>query len=363
MISEAPASREQAFHELIHANHMYGLWELASQMTPQPRPKAIAHMWTAPLIEKVVEQSAGAVPVGEERRAMQLFNPGLDGRWATTGTLVAAVQVLLPGEVARAHRHSPTALRFIMQGSGAYTKVDGERVYMEPGDLILTPSWAWHDHGNEGQEMVVWMDGLEIPLVGALDAMFFQFYDQEQVPDRRPANASQRLYGHGGLSPSWVKERKAYSPLLLYSYSQARTALEALRGEEGDPYEGVALEYTNPQDGGPVLPTIGCHIQLIRPGEHLQARRRTGGAVYYVAEGEGTTIVDGQAFEWSKGCIFVVPSWAVSEHANGSQSHDAVLFSMNDAPVLRKMDLYREEPFSDNGGHQHVTSTFSAAHA
>jgi gentisate 1,2-dioxygenase len=210
---------------------------------------------------------------------------------------------------------------------------------------------------------VVWMDGLDIPLVGALDAMFFQFYDQEQVPDRRPANASQRLYGHGGLSPSWVKERKAYSPLLLYSYSQARTALEALRGEEGDPYEGVALEYTNPQDGGPVLPTIGCHIQLIRPGEHLQARRRTGGAVYYVAEGEGTTIVDGQAFEWSKGCIFVVPSWAVSEHASGSQSHDAVLFSMNDAPVLRKMDLYREEPFSDNGGHQHVTSTFSAAHA
>ncbi|HEY8692446.1 MAG TPA: cupin domain-containing protein, partial [Chloroflexota bacterium] len=168
MISEAPASLEQAFHELIHANHMYGLWELASQMTPQPRPKAIPHMWTAPLIDRVVEQSARAVPVGEERRAMQLFNPGLDGRWATTSTLVAAVQVLLPGEVARAHRHSPTALRFIMQGSGAYTKVDGERVYMEPGDLILTPSWAWHDHGNDGQEMVVWMDGLDIPLVGAL---------------------------------------------------------------------------------------------------------------------------------------------------------------------------------------------------
>ena len=363
MISEAPASLEQAFHELIHANHMYGLWELASQMTPQPRPKAIAHMWDAPLIRQVVEQSAHAVPVGEERRAMQLFNPGLDGRWATTSTLVAAVQVLLPGEVARAHRHSPTALRFIMQGSGAYTKVDGERVYMEPGDLILTPSWAWHDHGNDGQETVVWMDGLDIPLVAQLDAMFFQFYDQEQVADRRPANSSQRMHGNGGLTPTWIKERKAYSPLLLYSYKQARAALDGLRDEEGDPYDGVTLEYTNPQDGGPVLPSIGCQIQLIRPGERLKARRRTGGVVYYAAEGEGTTIIDGQAFEWTKGCIFVAPSWAACEQANGSRSQDAVLFAMSDTPVLRKTDLYREEAYTDHGGHQQVTSTFSPAHA
>jgi len=320
-------------------------------------------MWTAPLIDRVVEQSARAVPVGEERRAMQLFNPGLDGRWATTSTLVAAVQVLLPGEVARAHRHSPTALRFIMQGSGAYTKVDGERVYMEPGDLILTPSWAWHDHGNDGQEMVVWMDGLDIPLVGALDAMFFQFYDQEQVPDRRPANSSQRLHGYGGLNPSWVKERKAYSPLLLYSYKQARAALEAMRDEDGDPYDGIALEYTNPQDGGPVLPTISCQIQLIRPGERLKARRRTGSAVYYVAEGEGVSVIDGQAFEWAKGCIIALPSWALHEHANSSRSRDAVLFSIHDTPVLRKTDLYHEEPLAENDGHQRLTSTFPASHA
>ena len=176
-------SMRDAFHERMHANHMYGLWELASQMTPQPQPKMIAHMWPWSTLDSIIAESADAVPVGDERRALQLFNPGLDGRWATTNNLIAAVQILLPGEVARAHRHSPTAIRFIIEGTGAYTAVDGERVYMEPGDLILTPSWAWHDHGNETKDRVVWMDGLDIPLIASLEAMFFQFYSAPQVPD------------------------------------------------------------------------------------------------------------------------------------------------------------------------------------
>lgn len=359
MISEAPRATEAAFHDLIHSNHMYGLWELASQMTPQPRPKAVPHMWASSLIERVVEQSADAVPVGEERRAMQLFNPGLDGKWATTNTLVAAVQVLLPGEVARAHRHSPTAIRLIMQGSGAYTKVDGERVYMEPGDLILTPSWAWHDHGNDTKETVVWMDGLDIPLVASLDAMFFQFYDERQVADRVQPNASRHLHGHGGLNPTWIKERKPYSPLLLYSWADAREALLGAREQPGDPCDGIRLDYTNPQTGGACLPTIACSIQLVRPGERLKAHRHTGSAVYCVVQGKGTTVVDGQAFNWDKGSILAIPSWALHEHANTSASEDAVLFSIHDTPVLQASALYWEESLEENDGHQHVTSTFN----
>jgi len=138
--SEGDAFRE-AFHQRMHANNMYGLWELASQMTPQPQPKMVPHMWPWSTTESIIEESARAVPVGDERRALQLFNPGLAGRWATTNNLIAAVQILLSGEVARAHRHTPTAIRFIIEGTGAYTAVDGERVYMAPGDLILTPSW------------------------------------------------------------------------------------------------------------------------------------------------------------------------------------------------------------------------------
>src|SRR5918994_1860866 len=192
-------SLREAFHERMHANHMYGLWELASQMTPQPQPKMVAHMWRWSLLESIIEESAEAVPVGDERRALQLFNPGLGGRWATTNNLIAAVQILLPGEVARAHRHTPTAIRFIMEGDGAYTAVDGERVYMAPGDLVLTPSWAWHDHGNETDHRVVWMDGLDVPLVQAVNAMFFQMYAERQVPLDKAPNASARLHGHAGL--------------------------------------------------------------------------------------------------------------------------------------------------------------------
>src|ERR1044072_2745140 len=187
------AARE-ALHQRMHANNMYGLWELASQMTPQPQPKMIPHLWPWSTTESIIEESARAVPVGDERRALQLFNPGLGGRWATTNNLIAAVQILLPGEVARAHRHTPTAIRFIIEGSGAYTAVDGERVYMEPGDLILTPSWAWHAHGSETKDRVVWMDGLDIPLIASVEGMFFQFYNDPQVPLSRPANASKHLY-------------------------------------------------------------------------------------------------------------------------------------------------------------------------
>ena len=358
--SESDAFRA-AFHERMHANHMYGLWELASQMTPQPQPKMIPHLWSWSTTSQIVEESARAVPVGDERRALQLFNPGLQGRWATTNNLIAAVQILLPGEVARAHRHTPTAIRFIIEGSGAYTAVDGERVYMEPGDLILTPSWAWHDHGNETQDRVVWMDGLDIPLIASVEAMFFQFYSAPQVPASRPVNASKEMYGHAHIAPTWIKEKPQSSPLLLYPWQQAWDALNALRNHECSAHDGVLLEYRHPQTGGSVMPTMACMIQLLRPGEHTQAHRHTGSAVYHVAEGSGATIIDGKRFEWQKGDIFALPPWALHEHANASASADAVLFSIQDQPVLKALGLYYEEELKENGGHQEVKSTFEAA--
>lgn len=356
--SEADAFRE-AFHERMHANNMYGLWELASQMTPHPEPKMVAHMWPWSVTEGIVEESARAVPVGDERRALQLFNPGLGGRWATTNNLIAAVQILLPGEVARAHRHTPTAIRFIIEGKGAYTAVDGERVYMNPGDLILTPSWAWHDHGNETQERIVWMDGLDIPLVASLEAMFFQFYSSKQVPASRPANSSRRMFGHAHIAPTWVRERGLASPLLLYSWDDAWQALDSLRNQQGGAHDGILLEYRHPQTGGPVLPTMSCMIQLLRPEEHTKAHRHTGSGVYQVVRGEGFTVIDGQRFDWGQGDILAIPPWALHEHANVSKSADAVLFSIQDLPVLQSLGLYYEEEYDENGGRQKVTSRFA----
>jgi len=349
-----------AFHERMHANNMYGLWELASQMTPHPQPKMVAHMWPWSTLEPIITESTSAVPVGDERRALQLFNPGLGGRWATTNNLIAAVQVLLPCEVARAHRHTPTAIRFIIEGHGAYTAVDGERVYMEPGDLILTPSWSWHDHGNETKERIVWMDGLDIPLIASVEAMFFQFYSQTQVPASRPANTSKTLYGLGQLNPTWIKESSKTSPLLLYSWEQTWAALDALRDQDGSPFDGVALDYRHPQTGGSVMPTMGCRAQLLRPSEHTKAHRHTGSAVYHVVKGEGATIIDGKQFKWSKGDIIALPPWSLHEHLNSSTKQDAVLFSIQDAPVLTALGLFYEEEYQENDGRQKVTSVFAS---
>jgi gentisate 1,2-dioxygenase len=328
----APVRAEDAFHRLIHEHHMWGLWEIASQMTPHPRPDAVPYQWKWSLLEKVIRESAVAVPVGDERRAMQLFNPGLGGQWATTTTLIAAVQVLLPGEVARSHRHSPSAIRFIMQGNGAYTAVEGEKVLMREGDLILTPNWQWHDHGNETKETVVWMDGLDVPLVKAMNCMFFEMHGEVKYEQTKPA---------GGLNPTRVKGDSKI-PLLLYSWDQTLEALNALRSAEGSPYEGVALEYTHPQTGGPVLPTIGCRVQMIREGERLKARRITGSSVFCVARGSGRTMIDGKAFDWGKGDIVVLPSWAQHQHSNTGKG-DAILFSIHDRPVIEALGLYREE--------------------
>jgi gentisate 1,2-dioxygenase len=350
----------EAFHERLHANHMYGLWELASQMTAHPEPRMVPYLWKWSLFESIIEQSGEVVPIGNERRALQLFNPGLEGRWATTNSLLGAMQMLLPGESAPAHRHVPVAIRFIVEGTGAYTAVEGERVYMKPGDLVLTPSWTWHDHGNETDERVVWFDGLDLPLVQSMDAMFFQQYEERTVPLTKPHNQSEHLHGHGSLSPTWIKERPLSSPLLIYSWDSTYAALMAMQDHDGDPHEGIRLQYQHPQTGGPVLPTMACYIQLIRAGEHLQAKRETGSAVYYVERGQGETIIDGQRFVWGRGDIMVMPPWAVREHVNTSKSEDAIFFSISDIPVLEKLGLHRFAPYEENGGYQKVTSTFEA---
>src|ERR1051325_9640482 len=277
----APIKTEDAFHQLIHRNHMWGLWEIASQMTPHPRPQAVAHQWKWSVLEEVVKQSASAVPVGDERRAMQLFNPGLNGQWATTNTLIAAVQVLLPGEVARAHRHSPAAIRFIIEGDGAYTAGEGEKVIMHPGDFILTPSWQWHDHGNETNETVVWMDGLDVPLTKSLNAMFFEMGKEWKAGHDKPVNGSQALCGHGKLTPTWTKERPLFSPLMLYSWAQTLEALNDLPTLDTSPHDGLSLEYTYARTRGNSNPAMSRRLQRTRKGEKLEAKRVTGSSVFH----------------------------------------------------------------------------------
>jgi gentisate 1,2-dioxygenase len=167
-------------------------------------------------------------------------------------------------------------------------------------------------------------------------------HNEQRAQETKPANGSKALYGHGHLAPSWIKERPSFSPLMLYSFDQTMAALHALRSHEGSPYEGIALEYTHPQTGGPVTPTISCRIQMIRRGEKLEPRRVTGSSVFHVVKGKGRTLIDAKPFEWSKGDIIALPSWALHEHAN-TGAEDAILFSISDRPVIEKLGLYRED--------------------
>ena len=352
--------REELYRDMERL-HTSPLWRYSAEVTrAEPRPRTAAHLWRWSELRPSVLRMGDLVSVEEaERRVMVLSNPGLDGLGAT-GSLYAGIQLVLPGEVARAHRHTMAAIRFIMEGTGAFTAVEGEKTILHPGEFVTTPNWTWHNHGNESPEPVIWLDGLDIPLVrSTLDAGFQEYYPEREQPLSKPDDLSQRQYGAGGLRPTWEVHLGAHSPLLNYSWEQSYTTLTRLAREtDGSPGDAIRLEYVNPSSGGPALPTMAAYIQLLRPGERTSAHRHTGGTVYQAVKGAGWSVINGMRFDWAPQDVFVVPSWAYHEHANASDRDDAVLFSYNDSPVLRAVGLLREEAYPEAGGHQPVEGRF-----
>ncbi|MFN2628394.1 MAG: cupin domain-containing protein [Gaiellaceae bacterium] len=339
-----PAETSQAFYGSLAEFHVEPLWKKPDLLPPEPKSKAVPHVWRyAPLRELLMR--AGEVISAEEaeRRVLMLMNPGLEGRAAATTMLYAGLQLVLSSEVAPAHRHAASALRFVVEGSGAYTAVDGEKQVMNPGDLVLTPSWAWHDHGNTSESPMIWLDGLDLPLINTLEANFFERGTEQSQELTKPDNASSRLYASARLNPSWGAWEEQYSPVFNYPWEQTGRVLREV-GEDtsGSPTDGVILQYTNPYTGGTVLPTLGCYIQSLAPGLHTEAHQHTTSAVYHVVRGNGASIVDGERLEWGERDTFAVPGWATHEHINGSSDEPAVLFSFTDDPVLRALGYYRE---------------------
>jgi gentisate 1,2-dioxygenase len=250
--------------------------------------------------------------------------------------------LILPGESARAHRHSQAALRFVVEGEGAFTCVNGERILMSPGDLVLTPPMVWHDHGDEGKAPVIWLDGLDIPLIQSLNCGFFEEFDREAQPRSAPPRRSEKIYGRALLPAGDCGAAQPHSPLWVYRWADAREALDVLAGAgEPGPYDGYLLRYANPASGGEVLSTIGCRLQLLPRSAHTKARRRSTSSVIHVAQGAGYSVVDGVRFDWKKGDTLAVPIWSWAEHA--ALEEDAVLFSLTDEPVIRALGHFREQ--------------------
>jgi gentisate 1,2-dioxygenase len=275
-----------------------------------------------------------------ERRVVRLVNPGLDQTHAfATHTIQISFQYVKPGENARAHRHTPAALRFVVQGHGAYTTVNGQQCVMEPGDLILTPKLTWHDHSNESKEPMLWLDGLDFPLVTALHQVM-----QERYPERRQPieKSSEDVMNQLGSS---IRHGLPLADFFHYKWRETEKSLRALAESAAakDRFDGYLLEYRNPVTGGPTMTTMQCAVQLLHPADETETHRHTSTVIYHAFRGKGATEIGERRFEWEQGDSFVVPLWYAHRHMNRSSSEEAILFSMSDAPALKALGLYREE--------------------
>lgn len=336
----------QDFYRRLDSLNLTPLWESLHSLVPsEPTTRCVPALWRYDEIRPFITESGGLITAREAvRRVLILENPGLRGRSAITAALYAGLQLIRPGEVAPSHRHTQSALRFVLEGEGAYTAVDGERAVMRPGDFIITPSWTWHDHGNESSADVVWLDGLDIPLLEMLEARFAETYPEESQPESRPPGDSPARFGNGVMPVDWRPDRPN-SPIFAYPYKRTREALGAMcRAEGPDPCHGWKVRYVNPASGDYAMATIGTFMQLLPKGFDGAPYRCTDATVFVGVEGRGRSRIAETEFAWGPRDVFVAPSWYPVSHA---ADEDAVLFSYSDRPVQEKLGLWRE----DRGNH------------
>ncbi|KAA3634224.1 MAG: gentisate 1,2-dioxygenase [Proteobacteria bacterium] len=345
MSLDKPASvnpQRLAFYDRIDGDNYAALWQvLSSIITMEPKSQCQPNLWHYDKAREYLMEAGGLISASEaERRVLILENPGLHGQSRITTSLYAGLQLVLPGEVAPAHRHSQSALRFIVEGSGGHTAVNGERTMMEVGDFVITPPWTWHDHGNDSSEPMIWLDGLDIPMVSFFDASFAEGYGEDQQPVTRETGDSLARYG-ANMLPVDYDSNSPVSPVFNYPYARTRESLDVMRRQdEWDPCHGLKMRYVNPNTGGFAMPTIAAFMQLL-PASFATARyRSTDATVFSVVEGTGRSEVDGVVLPWGPKDIFVAPSWKWVTHHPDS---DAVLFSFSDRVAQQKLGLWREQ--------------------
>jgi len=342
MEAVAKTPEREAFYKKIDGENLSALWNVMGDLiTPEPRSACRPHLWKFDAVRAYMMEAGKLITAKEaERRVLILENPGLRGQSKVTTSLYAGIQLVLPGDIAPAHRHSQSALRFILEGQGAFTTVAGEKTMMSPGDFVITPSMAWHDHGNETSEPMFWLDGLDIPLVQFFDASFAEGSKEDRQAITKPPGDSFARYGRN-LLPVDEKRSAKTSPIFNYPYSYTREALEQARQrQEWDACHGLKLKFSNPETGDFAMPTIGTFIQLLPKGFATARYRSTDATVFTVVEGKGRSRIGDATFEWGPRDLFVVPSWHWVTH---EADEDAVLFSFSDRPVQQKLDLFRED--------------------
>ena len=335
-------AERKAFYDRIDSRNVTPLWEvLHGLIIKEPNTLAQPFLWPWTQMRPWLMEAGRLISAEEaERRVLVLENPGLRGKSRITNSLYAGLQLIMPGEVAPAHRHSQSALRFVIEGNGAYTSVDGERVFMAPGDFIITPSWTYHDHGNPGNEPVVWMDGLDVAIVELFDAQFLERPEARVQSTSKTQGESFARFATTML-PVNYKTTSHTSPLFWYPSDRSREALHALsKAEPVDPAQGWKLRYANPGNGGYPMPTIATFLQLLPKGFKGQDYRSTDATSFCVMEGRGTFHCGGQSFAYGPKDVFIAPSW---RHWHLDTDEESVIFSFSDRPVQQALDLWREQ--------------------
>lgn len=334
------------FYRRAAVENIAPLWRVLHGLVGEkPKSPCVPAHWSYQRIRPYLMEACDLISTQEsQRRVLVLENPGMPGASRITRNLFAGLQIIRPHEVAPTHRHVASALRFIIEGEGAYTAVDGERTLMSPGDFVITPSWTWHDHGNDSDRTMVWLDGLDMHIVNMCDASFREDYLEGTYPVSRPEGSATALAG-SNLLPVDFQHRSQTSPIFNYPYRVTREALHALTRFRGpDACHGYMMKYINPMTGGSAMPTLTTAMRLLPKGFTSAPYRCTAGTVFTVVEGSGRARCNGNTFAWEPRDVFVIPSW--HEFVLESAS-DAVLFSYSDRIVQEKLDFFREE--RDNG--------------
>ncbi len=340
----AKNERLEAFNQALAGRNLRGQWigdAALEALKEGPAPVGIPFVWRFAEVERSLIEACTALPESfTARRHLSFANPGYQR--GTTHTLHMGIQLIQPGETAWSHRHSIDALRFVINGDAKlHSNVAGEVCTMLDYDLIRTPNWCWHDHRNDSDHNVCWIDIVDSQIVNALSGGFYDTLGEARQPARNAASPK----GGGLMRPVWSDTEAAQPvrPSFRYAWTETEARLKERAAEDGSPFDGIALEYVNPENGGPTFDRMTCWAQMLRPGEETRAHRHTSSAVYFVVRGEGATVVGDTEIEWQKHDSFVVPNWSWHRHLNRSRSDEAVLFSTNDMPAMQKLGLYREQ--------------------
>lgn len=317
------------------------LWEIYHLLVAsEPTPMGVPHIWRYSDLRPLLLDAGQKISAEEaERRVLALKNPALE-RPGITQTLFAGLQLVLPGEIAPAHRHTQGAIRFVLESNGGYTAVQGERCSMERGDFITTPSWCWHDHANTGSEPMIWLDGLDVPLVNFFGAKFAEENETDQQQITKGDDTSEHRFG-AGLRPFTDTEQEAYSPVFRYPYARTRKALMQIAASDKiDPKTGYKLIYSNPNDGGHVMPTIAAFLQHLPKGFETAPTRSTEATVFSVVEGSGTAMIGTTEINFEENDTFVAPNWSTIQLQAKS---NVVLFSFSDRAAQEKLGIFRQD--------------------